>query len=49
MYIQVANKKVDKKNFITKMTSPTHLLSGGKTITLIVRYLLLRYLGEGDG
>ncbi len=33
-----------KKDFIMKTTSPTHLLSGGKTITLIVRHLLLRYL-----
>jgi hypothetical protein len=30
---------MDKKDFIMKTTSPNHLLSGGKTITLEVLWL----------
>ncbi len=42
--IQAANKYMDKKIFVIKTTSPTNLISGGKTITLIVHDLPLRYL-----
>jgi hypothetical protein len=35
--IQEENKKLDKKKFIIKTTSPTQMLSGGKTTTMIVR------------
>ncbi len=41
--IHVANKIF----FITKMNSSIQLLSGGKTITSIVGYLLFSYLDSG--
>ncbi len=39
-----SKQKGRQKKFHYKKTSPTNLLSGGETITLIVPYLLLRYL-----
>ncbi len=43
--IHVANKQINNNVFIIKMNSSINLLSGGKTIALIVGYLLFRYLG----
>ncbi len=41
-----SNKEIYlQKNLIRKTTKPTNLLSEGKTVTSIVVYLLLRYLG----
>ncbi len=39
-----SKKNRHTKKFSIKTFSPTNLLSGGKTITLIVSYHLIRYL-----